>query len=291
MGLFKILNKRSGDTDVLAAAMPLKDIPAPSEIPFDSEVVHNTGNENVDGSKFFRDQTYFGDSTAYVSIKSNGDIIKKSSGSTALTTYSLPSGGGTFALKSDVDGKADASHTHSSIESPNGIHALELSNSGTATITGAGAVTATDATYDLSSFETGVSVTVRWPLGATDLSSSEIVGSVGIANPSYTGYTIYSDDNYWGELTSLIDPDSLTAMFFVLSAGTTTGPVTTSSTVSVQGPATVQTDANLVTSISSSSTDSQYPSANAVKTYVDDVVGDVVGDIASVLDEINGEVI
>ena len=46
-------------------------------------------------------------------------------------------------LKTAIDERAPASHTHSSLESPNGAHELELSNSGTATITGAGAVTAT----------------------------------------------------------------------------------------------------------------------------------------------------
>lgn len=122
MGLFRTSNKRSGDTDVLAAATPLKDIPAPTEVPLDNEVVHNTGNENVDGSKFFRDQTYFGDSTAYVSIKSNGDIIKKSAGSTSLTTYSLPSGGGTFAMKSDFNNIIATSGTLGTVKVGDGLN-------------------------------------------------------------------------------------------------------------------------------------------------------------------------
>lgn len=172
-----------------------------------------------------------------------------------------------------LDGKADALHTHSSIVCPNGSHSLDLSNTGAATISGMGAVTAHDATYSLSSLGSsfnGVTITVRWPLNPSGPGDGNVVGSTGVNDPSYSGGTIFSGGDYFGEIAALSDPDSLTAIFFIAALSQLT-PQIAPSVSDVAGPATVQTDVNLVTSLSSLSTDSQYPSAKCVYDAIDGI--------------------
>lgn len=217
---------------------------------------------------------------------SYNDLLDKPSIQAPLTFDNVPTSGSDNPVKSNgiktaLDGKADALHTHSSIESPNGAHALELSNSGIATITGVGAVTAHDATYSLSSLGSsfnGVTITVRWPLSPSSPDDGEVVGSSGISDPSYSGGTIFSGGDYFGEIAGLADSDALIALFFIASISSLTPPITPSIS-DVAGPATVQTDANLVTVLTSAATDAQYASAKCI--------WDIVGDIELALSAIN----
>lgn len=109
----RIVYPRSGEPEVRAAAMPLKTIPAPCAIPLDNEVVHTSGNENIYGIKFFRDQVYVGDSTSYTSMKSNGDFLKKLSGGSTVYTYSLPVTGGTLVPNISISPQFSSSSSYS----------------------------------------------------------------------------------------------------------------------------------------------------------------------------------
>ena len=213
---------------------------------------------------------------------------------TEQTISKLSNGTNTYVLK-DAKAREDISNlatvaTTGAYSDLSGTPTIPTVNNATLTIQKNG--TAVNTFTANASSDVTVNITV--PTNTNELTNG--AGFItGISSSDVTtalGYTPYSSENPSGYQANVIETvkvngtaQTVTSKAVDISVPTTTSSVTSGSSAALtSGGAytalqSYQTTSNLVTSVSSSSTDSQYPSAK--------LFYDTVGDIESVLNTIN----